>query len=510
MKAALYARYSTESQSEDSIPDQFRTLERVARQHGFEICARFQDEAISAGTAVRPGYQAMLAAARAGELQVIVCEDVSRLWRNRAEFGPRSCELEDLGVHLVTAVGDDTRRDGWGLTIQVKQMIAESQRREASYRTKRGLEGRARQQRSAGGRAYGYLAEKDSPTGERAVHPERAAVVREIFERFVAGETLRAIASSLNDRRIPSPGAAWKRTARASDGLWRVSALHAILHNEIYAGRLIWNRTRWVRSARDSKDRRCIENPREDWIVHERPDLAIVDPLTFTRAQQRLQERATLFAPGPGGRTTYLLSGLLRCAVCGGPFVVGAHRPVRYLCSTRRTAGDSACPNGMAVRQDIAEERILDTITEGLLSPAAVEHAVRTMRAQALAQAQAPVVDVAHLDRQIAHLEQASAAGVLSAEIAGPALAEARRKRAAAMRRPAATPGVFGAETAYREAVRDMRETLRGESIPAAREALRSILGPIRLHPQGDHLLAELSAGSMALAVNWIGSGGRI
>jgi hypothetical protein len=111
---------------------------------------------ISGGTADRPGYKALLAAARARKFDVIVVEDISRLWRNRAEFGPRSAELEDLRVHMVTAVGDDTRRDGEGLTIQIKLAMAEHQRREASYRTRRGLDGLARAGKPTGGKAYGY------------------------------------------------------------------------------------------------------------------------------------------------------------------------------------------------------------------------------------------------------------------------------------------------------------------------------------------------------------------
>jgi hypothetical protein len=63
---------------------------------------------------------------------MIITEDVSRLWRNRAEFGQRSCELEDLGIHWLSCVGDDTRRDGWGLTVTIKQAMGEHARREAS------------------------------------------------------------------------------------------------------------------------------------------------------------------------------------------------------------------------------------------------------------------------------------------------------------------------------------------------------------------------------------------
>ena len=74
MKAALYARYSNEAQSADSIEDQFRVCERLAERHGFTVVERFSDAAISGGTAERPGYQSLLAAARTKQFKVIVAE----------------------------------------------------------------------------------------------------------------------------------------------------------------------------------------------------------------------------------------------------------------------------------------------------------------------------------------------------------------------------------------------------------------------------------------------------
>jgi DNA invertase Pin-like site-specific DNA recombinase len=153
LRAAIYARYSTGSQREESVEDQFHVCRQVAKREGFDVVATFNDKEISGGTADRPGYQAMLDGARAHEFDIILVEDISRLTRNRAEFGPRSAELEDLKIHMVTAVGDDTRRDGWGLTIQIKMAMGEHARREASYRTRRGLEGKARAGSSTGGRA---------------------------------------------------------------------------------------------------------------------------------------------------------------------------------------------------------------------------------------------------------------------------------------------------------------------------------------------------------------------
>src|SRR5688572_14760247 len=98
MRAAIYARYSTDKQSGASVDDQFRVCERIAERHSFAVVAKFSDAAISGGTTRRPGYQAMLVAARNHNFEVIIAEDTSRLWRLLAEQAPRLAELEDLGL----------------------------------------------------------------------------------------------------------------------------------------------------------------------------------------------------------------------------------------------------------------------------------------------------------------------------------------------------------------------------------------------------------------------------
>ena len=114
MKAAIYARYSTDKQSESSIDDQFRECRKLAEHHEFNVVAEFSDKAMSGGTANRPDYQNMLAAARAEQFDVIVAEDTSRLWRNLAEQAPRLAELQDLGIHIVTC-DLDTRQESAGI-----------------------------------------------------------------------------------------------------------------------------------------------------------------------------------------------------------------------------------------------------------------------------------------------------------------------------------------------------------------------------------------------------------
>src|SRR5690606_34341613 len=79
MKAVLYARYSTDMQRSTSIGDQGRNCRRRADGGGWTITATYSDEAISGSDANRPQYQAMLAAAKRGEFDVLLVDDLSRL-----------------------------------------------------------------------------------------------------------------------------------------------------------------------------------------------------------------------------------------------------------------------------------------------------------------------------------------------------------------------------------------------------------------------------------------------
>ena len=260
IRAALYARFSTDRQREVSIDDQFRQCERTALAQDFQIVARYEDRGVSGGTSQRPGYQALLEAARHMDLEVIVCEDLSRLWRNRAEFGARSAELEDLNVHLVTCAGDDTRRDGWGLVTSIKAAMAEHYRREVSYRTRRALEGLALAGKPTGGRCYGY-AHPDT------IEPSEAATVRQMFIWAQSGVSRRQIAERLNAQGSRAP----------RGGAWGQSTVSAMLKNPRYAGTLTWGATEGKRSAQDSRRIRRIPTP-ENAVQRSIP--AVLDPRT--------------------------------------------------------------------------------------------------------------------------------------------------------------------------------------------------------------------------------------
>lgn len=527
IRACLYARYSTDAQSEASVEDQFRVCERLAERDGFEVVAKYSDAAISGGTADRAGYQRMLKDARRGKFDVIVAEDSSRLWRAMAEQSPRLAELADLGIHIITQ-DLDTRQDTAAILGAVTGAMSEHYRKEIGRRTRRGLEGRARQCRPTGGRAYGYIPASQSASGEIEVDPAQAEVVRRIYEDYAAGKSPRQIASELNAEGVPSPGSSWRRVTRTKSkwmqsSIWGDPARYiGVLNNEIYIGRVVWNRTRWVRSATNSKKRRPILNPEKDWIVHDEPRLRIVDDELWQRVRlrQRAQSEAVGYrvsdgiaearAANAGRRPSYLLSGLLRCPECGGGYTIVARG--LYGCSKHVNAGPAVCGNTARFRRTDAERELLAGLRERLLAPDAIEavrkRVLKLVRDRAKPRAEGSPNRIRELEAEVANLTDAIASGAFRSS---PAIAERLSAAEAALARLRAEgkppaekkvakllPRVVDEHRAF---VDDLAARLAEVDVHRARAALRRFYGELRAMPDGEDVRLEAEDGAVELAV---------
>jgi site-specific DNA recombinase len=491
MRCVVYARYSTDRQTESSIEDQLRVCREFIAAQGWQVKAEHSDRGISgAALGNRPGAQAALAAVSAGD--VLVINDLSRLSRSQ-DLAPLIARLRHRGVRVI-GVQDafDTDSRTHRMQAGLSGIMSEEFRAMVADRTRSALEQRARDGRPTGGKAF-----------------EDAALVLEIFTRFAAGESLRAIASDLNRRGIPSPGANWKERGRPR-GKWLVSALHAMLHNERYIGRVIWNRSQWIKDP-DTNKRHRRERPESEWIIREVEP--VVNAETWATCQARFRTNA-----GRGGKAKYLLSGLLTCGVCGGNLVIVGGKndrglgSLRYGCALHKEGGHHACSNGISVSRVLAEELLLEPVMRDLLAPDITADAIEEMRRERAAmEREAPSED-----RELAELERLVREGILSAEIAAPSLAAARRK--AQDRRLEQSQGLmWPSVAAYKAAVAEMRTLLTGEDIDAARELLREHVGQIRCVPENGNLVAEIDPEQRVLlatgtggrqSFRWLGSGG--
>lgn len=557
MKAALYARVSTDDQREESLEDQLRECRDLCKRHGFEVAEEFSDYGLSGNESDRPGYQRLLAAVRRKRFGVVVAHELSRLWRNEAELHAVKEELEYLEIEVVTDDGIDTRLAGMDVLIAVKGSMARQELKQIAHRTHRALKGLALDGKSAGGKCYGYVPATLTGTGQRAVDRKQAKWVVWIFERYAEGWSPRRIADDLNRRGVPSPGAGWNRKERRRDGKWLASTIYGsprsgsgILNNEIYVGRLVWNRSRSKKRLKSGR-REFHQRPTAEWVTVDRPALRIVPPDLWERVRARQRERSALVgdkvraglshaaANGHAGAVTrgpkYLLSGLLKCGTCGSNFVVSGTGQ-QYVCASHTNGGRHACANHLRVPRARVEERLLSSVVDRLLSDEAIDRFKRdvrellqTQRRETAQQRQERLRQAKRLRSEVDNLADAIATGALRTSAA---LAERLARAEAALAEAERDLIVDDARLAkvvdlvpkvaerYRRLVADLPNTLAG-NVGAARREIGALLGgavkvardettgePVAYVGLNSNALAAKCLGARAYIR--VGSGGRI
>lgn len=185
--------------------------EYVERQD-WTVVDHFEDQGLSgAALGNRPGVLSLQEAALARRFDVIVVTDLTRLSRSQGDLSKMIDRLTAKGIRVVGVQdGYDSARRGHKLQAGLSGILGEAFREMVRDRTYAALESRAKADRPTGGRVYGY---RDSK-----IDRGEAFMVLEIFSKFADGISPRSIAADLNERRIPSPGASWKRTQRRAVG----------------------------------------------------------------------------------------------------------------------------------------------------------------------------------------------------------------------------------------------------------------------------------------------------
>ena len=186
MNAAIYARYSSDLQRPESIEDQVRQCREWAQSKGWTVREHnvFTDYAVTGTDANRPEYLRLKAAARDGQFQAVVVDDLSRLGRDTAESIRVFQELSSLSVRILgVADGIDTSNSAGKLPYYFKSIMNELYLDDLKEKVLRGMKGQVERGFSVGGRVYGYRQEEvPDPTGARDKHgrPKRLGVKIEI------------------------------------------------------------------------------------------------------------------------------------------------------------------------------------------------------------------------------------------------------------------------------------------------------------------------------------------
>ncbi|MGP1276033.1 MAG: recombinase family protein [Caulobacterales bacterium] len=405
MTTAIYARYSTDRQTESSIEDQVRRAERLASSLSLGPCVTYSDAALSgASMAGRTGLTALLDAVAGGRVSAVIVESLDRLSRDQADLALIWRRLRTRGVRLITVSEGEIGDDPAGLMqVGLRGIIGAMYLKDLADKTRRGLEGVVADGRHAGPPPYGYeLAPAPATPGTLRIREDEAAIVRRICHDYSSGLSPRAIAVALNAEGVPAPrGTPWRNTTIFG----QPQRGNGILWNPLYRGTRIWNRNRKVKDPETGKAR-MVANPPDAWISQPAPDLAILDAGLAARVDARRTASAGT-RPEKARRPKRPLSGMLRCGSCGGNLVIAGGAPQRYGCATHKETGQ--CSGIGTVRADGIEARVLAALKHRLLSPEAIRLAVDTYREERARLAAESHADRSRVETRIAQLKRREA-----------------------------------------------------------------------------------------------------
>ena len=198
MKAVIYARYSSDSQREESIEGQIRECTEYANRNGMTILRSYIDRALSARTADRPEFQNMIRDSEKGLFDIVLVWKIDRFSRDRYDSAHYKHLLKKNGVKVVSA--KENISDGpEGIILEsMLEGYAEYYSAELSEKIHRGQRENALKGRNnGGGIPLGYLLGSDQ---KLVIDPVTAPLVEEIFRRYADGETVRSIVEDFNNR----------------------------------------------------------------------------------------------------------------------------------------------------------------------------------------------------------------------------------------------------------------------------------------------------------------------
>jgi len=497
LRAATYARYSSDRQRDAFIEDQDRGTRKRAAD--LDVVATYADRAVSGSEFLRPEFQCLIEGARRKLFEVVLAESLDRFSRDQEHIASFHKQMRYFGVRILTVAEGEINE----LHIGLKGTMNALYLKDLGEKTHRGLEGRVRDGKNAGGRAYGYrpvspgLAADGTPLREDlAIVEEEAEVIRRVFAMYASGLSPKRIAARLNEKRVPGPrGRPWQFSTIYGNRERGIGPLN----NELYVGRRVWNRERFEKDPTTGK-RQARLNPPSEWVVEEAPDMRIVDDGLWDAVKGR-QEATSLkdrdVRPEARRRPVHLFSGLMVCGVCGG--AVSMIADDRVGCSSARNKGDAVCTNRRTTSRSGVEARVPNALSEHLMDPELVrvfceEYTAEMNRLRATSGATRAVkeAELAKVKRDHGKLVDAILAGVPGEQVEDHMIAlDARRQQleaelaANAPSDPVRLHPAMG--ESYRLRVRELVTGLSasgdGPSSLEAREAVRALVSRIVLTP---------------------------
>lgn len=281
MKAVIYARYSSDNQREESIEGQLRECKEYAKKNGITILRTYIDRALSAKTDNRPEFQKMIQDSAKQLFDTVLVWKLDRFARNRYDSAHYKAFLKKNGAKVISATENISDGPEGIILESMLEEMAEYYSAELSQKINRGLTENALKGKNNGGRIpLGYILGEDR---HLKIDPLTAPIVREIYQRYAQGDTIKDIITVLNEKHI--------LTRRQKP--FRQNSIQVLLRNRKYIGEYRY------------KD-----------IVLKNAIPAIIPKDLFERVQMRVEKNKR--APArTKANDEYLLTTKLFCGHCG-------------------------------------------------------------------------------------------------------------------------------------------------------------------------------------------------
>lgn len=343
IRVAAYARVSTDKEAA------FHSLEAqrdyyedyIQEKPNWILVDIYSDNGIPGTTINRPEFQRMLEDCRNGKIDLIITKSITRFARNTVILLETIRELKALGIDVFFEKEDmhSISPDG-ELLLTLLAMYAEEEARSASENQKWRIRKRFEKGEPWYGKMLGYRVIGD----KLIIVPEEAEIVRKIFDWYLSGMGIQAIARKLNAMDVP---------ARLAD-YWRPNTIGKILHNEKYTGNMLLQKT--YRLDFRTKKKLMNHGERRQYYV-ENSHEAIINPEAFFAVQAEMKRRHLLCFSTNNNTKTPLFKGVIKCGQCGSPYRKrltnsNTYPKVVWICGNYFTFGKSVCPS-QQVPEDI-------------------------------------------------------------------------------------------------------------------------------------------------------------
>lgn len=369
-RVAAYCRVSTDQEEQlTSYEAQCAYYtEKIMTNPEWTLAGIFADEGITGtSTKKRERFKKMISLCRRGKIDMVLTKSISRFARNTVDCLAYIRELKELGIPVIFEKENiNTMTTDSEIVITMLGGFAQAESESISQNVRWGLRQSFKQGKVTFQykRMYGYERGEDN---QPRVIPEQAAVVRRVFETYLAGSSVRDIKTMLEAKGIPAAGGKPE---------WSVSALQNLLRNEKYTGDALLQKT-YIENCISKKTKKnngelpkyLVKNHHEAIITHD----------LFERVQVEIARRAGKHrVSGKDGQMEqsrysgrYALTELLICGHCGSPYkrvtwTVGGKKRIVWRCSSRISYGKKYCGESQTIPEEALHAAILSALNDAM------------------------------------------------------------------------------------------------------------------------------------------------